>query len=263
MGILALDLDGTLLRDDGVLGEGSKAALHAAKQNGWVVCFVTGRREVDMRPLHGQLDVADYLLLNNGGKIIRCRDGAVLQNIMVNVASCERLVRQCFEENWQFYAVNGMRWWVNRETGSGREYARQLGIRPTVIQSAGQLPCDEVEGFMITRRAGEVAAWIAESRLELEVLFSEPGTIDVMEKGVGKLAGVNTLAGQLGHPVSRVIAMGNYDNDIDMIRGAGLGIAVNNATEAVKAQADYITARSNNQDAVVEVVERFILRSAI
>ena len=65
------------------------------------------------------------------------------------------------------------------------------------------------------------------------------------------------LSEMLRIPVSDILAVGNYDNDIDMIRGAGVGVAVANALEHVRSAADYVTARTNNEDALVEIASVF------
>ncbi len=259
MCLLALDLDGTSLEDGGTLGEENRAALLRARRVGWTVCFVTGRREVDMRPLGDLSRWADYLLLNNGGKLIRTADGAVLRNILVNGRDGLALAEGCLEHGWQLYAVSGRRWWVNWTTPSGRAYAKSLGVPPIGYSRAEELPWRELEGFMITRDARRVSDWIAAHGLELEVLFSEPDTADVMQRGVCKLSGVRVLAGLLGCTLDETVAVGNYTNDLDMIRGAGVGVAVGDALEEVRRAADYVTRRDHNHGAVAEVVERFVL----
>lgn len=259
MRLLALDLDGTSLEDGGSLGEENRAALLRARRVGWTVCFVTGRREVDMRPLGDLSRWVDYLLLNNGGKLIRAADGEVLRNVLVNGRDSRALAEGCLEHGWQLYAVSGRRWWVNLITASGRAYAEHLGVQPMGFSRAEELPWRELEGFMITRDARRVSDWIAAQGLELEVLFSEPDTIDVMQRGVCKRSGVCALAGLLGCTLEDTIAVGNYTNDLDMIRGAGVGVAVRDALEEVRQAADYVTRRDHNHGAVAEVVERFVL----
>ena len=55
------------------------------------------------------------------------------------------------------------------------------------------------------------------------------------------------------------MAFGDYTNDIDMLKAAGIGCAMANATEEVRKSADYITTLNNNQGGVAEIIERFIL----
>lgn len=257
--ILALDLDGTSVDDQGNLGRKSVEAIRAAQQRNWLVCFVSGRREIDMLYMDDSWRVADYMILNNGGKIIRVEDDAVLHNVYINKTDALELLTHCLTEDLQIYAVNGTNWWVNRENDSGRAYAETLGSYPTLFSRATQLPYDRIEGFMVTEDGDAVGAWIAEQCMRLEVLPSEPGCIDVMEAGVSKDAGLRKLAELLNLSLAGSVAVGNYSNDIDMLRCAEVSVAVASALDEVKDIADYITVADHNQDAVAEVVERFIL----
>ena len=92
--LLALDLDGTTCNDEGCLGEKTKQALAAARRAGHTVVFATGRRDVDMLPLGEDYRCADYLTLNNGGKLVRTADGAVLANTLVDPAAARTLVER-------------------------------------------------------------------------------------------------------------------------------------------------------------------------
>ena len=67
------------------------------------------------------------------------------------------------------------------------------------------------------------------------------------------------LAEQLGIPHKDIIAVGNFTNDIEMVSYSGIGVAVKNASDDVKNVADYVTKRSNNENAIGEIVEKFIL----
>ena len=58
-----------------------------------------------------------------------------------------------------------------------------------------------------------------------------------------------------------MIAAGDYNNDLEMIQNAGVGVAVQNALPQVKAAADYVTPHDNNHDAVADIVEKFLLHS--
>lgn len=258
--ILALDFDGTSVDDDGVLGSESIAALEAAKEKGWLVCFVTGRRDIDMIYMDDSWRVADYLVLNNGGKIMRVKDDAVLYNVLVNGGDARRLLQHCLENHLQIYAVSGREWWVNKETEEGREYAASLGSFPILFDQVDRVPWNRLEGFMVTQDGDEVGQWIAREKLHLEVLPSEPGCIDVMEAGVSKEGGLFQLARYESISLERSVAVGNYSNDIGMLRCVGTSVAVASALDEVKEIADYVTRRDHNHDAVAEVVQRFVLK---
>ena len=66
--LLALDLDRTTLDDAGELTPAVHETLRLARRAGHTLCFVTGRRDVDMLPLLKHFKTVEYILLNNGGK---------------------------------------------------------------------------------------------------------------------------------------------------------------------------------------------------
>ncbi|MDD3202634.1 MAG: HAD family hydrolase, partial [Pygmaiobacter massiliensis] len=82
---------------------------------------------------------------------------------------------------------------------------------------------------------------------------------DIMCADTTKWQGLQQLAALLKVPVQRIIAAGDFTNDLEMICGAGVGVAVRNALPAVKTAADYVTQNDNNHDAAAEVVEHFLL----
>lgn len=260
MRMLALDLDGTSVNTAGQFDTDTLLALEEAKRRGWIVSLVTGRRDVDMLPLGESWRVADYLLLNNGGKTVRAADGAVIRNVLVEARDAARVIGHCLAGNLQIYVLADRRWWVNKMTPQGREYINHVGLEPERLVSVDQVPLDAVEGFMITQDGDAVGRWLAGEGMDLEVIDSEPGCIDVMRAGVTKGAGILALAETTGTPLANIVAVGNYTNDIDMIAAAGVGVAVANALDEVKQAADYVTERDHANGAVAEVVEKFILR---
>lgn len=256
--LFAFDLDGTAVNDRGELGDKTKAALRRARAAGHIVCFVTGRRDIDMYKMGRDACCADYLVLNNGGKIERTADGAVLRNILVDPADARRLVRFCLEKDYVLHVVSGMYWALNRLTPGGQSYIDELGTAPVAYHTLAQVRCDAVEGFMATDEGAEVGAFIDAQKLALEYVQSEPTCIDIMRAGVNKWGGVEALCAMLRLPHADVIAAGNYNNDIEMLQGAGVGVAVASALDSVKAAADLVTQADHNHDAMAEVIDRFV-----
>ena len=75
---------------------------------------------------------------------------------------------------------------------------------------------------------------------ELELVYSEISSLECSSRGVSKGSGLERLCGLLGIPIAECIAVGDAENDIPMLRSAGLGIAMGNAPAHVKAAADRI-----------------------
>lgn len=259
--LLALDLDGTACDSTGHLGEATKRALTAARARGHVVCFATGRRDVDMHAFWDESKFADYLLLNNGGKLIRTADHAVLFNRSIDPDAAKTLISYCLRHNYQLHVIGGDYWGVNRWNDSLRDYANQIGIAPTLYNTLEDTPWHDVDGFMATVDLESVCRYLDRSGLPMCYTPSEPDCVDIMAPGIGKWGGLEQLARMLGIPNARIIAAGDYDNDLEMIRNAGIGVAVAGALPEVRSAADYVTRRDNDHDAAAEIVERFLLHS--
>ena len=89
----------------------------------------------------------------------------------------------------------------------------------------------------------------------------EGAFLEIMSPGNSKWRALSRLIEREGLTAEQVICIGDEVNDLEMIRHAGLGVAMGNAIPAVKAVANYIT-HSNEEDGVAHVVERFLLKEA-
>jgi Cof subfamily protein (haloacid dehalogenase superfamily) len=84
------------------------------------------------------------------------------------------------------------------------------------------------------------------------------GQLEVLPKGGGKATGVRTLVKDLGVPLENVMAIGDAENDIEMLKMVGLGVAMGNADETVKAAAKEVVS-TNNADGVAQAILKFVL----
>ncbi len=92
----------------------------------------------------------------------------------------------------------------------------------------------------------------------LDVVHSSPENIEIFREDVSKAAGIETLIRKLGIIKDEVMAIGDQENDLSMIRYAGLGVAMGNASDEVKEAANYIT-DTNNQAGVGKAIRKFCL----
>jgi hydroxymethylpyrimidine pyrophosphatase-like HAD family hydrolase len=94
--------------------------------------------------------------------------------------------------------------------------------------------------------------------LRVNLTETVPGLLDIVAAGATKAAMAQRLARSLGVKAEEVLALGDHDNDVSLLRWAGLGVAMGNATPAAKAAADTITS-SNRRDGVAEALQRWVL----
>jgi hydroxymethylpyrimidine pyrophosphatase-like HAD family hydrolase len=112
--------------------------------------------------------------------------------------------------------------------------------------------------MMATADADKVSAYLDKAGLEMDYVNSEPGCIDIMPKGVHKWDGVQRFLDMFGYTAQQVIAAGDFDSDVSMLQGAGIGVAVQNAQPCAKAAADYITVSDNNHDTVADIIDELL-----
>lgn len=95
---------------------------------------------------------------------------------------------------------------------------------------------------------------------QVHITKSKPNFLEIIHHQGTKGDALRYLAGQFGYDMSQVIAVGDGSNDREMLEAAGLGVAMGNASAALKQIANYVTL-SNNEDGVKHVVDKFVLQT--
>ena len=105
--------------------------------------------------------------------------------------------------------------------------------------------------------------WIRENLSEdVDCFFSCEQYLEIVPKGMSKGDAVERLCHMLQVEIADAVAAGDAANDLSMIQAAGIGVAMANGMEEVKAAAQYITKNDNNHDGIAEVVEQFFYETA-
>lgn len=251
--LLAMDLDGTIVDSRHVMRPDTVAALQALRQRGHVICYVTGRRGYDMDRVPYQYDCADYVLLNTGTCAVEVSTGRELFHLYVDPAAAEQLIDACVRNGWQLYVICDDGYGLNIVTEGSQDYARSTGLPPRIFSGSGDFDLRHIQGFMVSRDRESIIGYISACGLPLNAVCSEPECYDITPDGVGKWYAVERLAEQLAIPVRNIVAMGNWLNDLEMVQRAGIGVAVGDAIEELRRAADYVTARTHDEDAVLDV----------
>lgn len=258
--LLALDLDGTTFGEGTVLPAINRRRILEARERGTRICFVSGRKEAE--PISHLFDLADYLVLNNGGTALEMPDCRELYTTLVKRADMLRMIDYCTENSVILHMFSPGYWGVNLVTPALAGIERSYGGRTVLYKTAADLPFETTDGFVASgdeAKLERAREFIAAEGLWLSCAVSEPESMDIMPGGIDKWKGVSFLAAREKIAVADVIAVGNYYNDREMIVGAGIGVAVQNAPDDLKALADYVTVRRHGEGAVAEVIEQFIL----
>ena len=258
--LLALDMDGTTVNNHGEISEATINSLRLAREKGAQICFVTGRSEFEMYPLAEHFPYADYLIVDTGAKITHLATGEVLLHECLDPREAEIVVDYFLRKKRLLHIKAGRFWGATLWDESVEAFARYAKYQPVIIREPSEAPLTEIDSFCVYGYPSRAALdrLIEREQLNLYTMHSQPHYYDVLQHGITKWHAVSFLAQRLRIPSGDIIAVGNFSNDVEMIKKAGLGIAVRNASEDAKAAADYITRRSNNRNAIGEVVDMFL-----
>lgn len=267
--LLFLDLDGTLLDDRKQITPGNRAALERALERGHGVVIATGR------PLKSAMDQARLLGLDKPGCLLAAYNGGVIYDWGSDTQLCRRgldmpLVWEVFDYvnpkglHIQTYDRHGVLVENRCDNGLVRDYcANMLPFR--VIDDVRTDLTEPPVKILIIDPDRQVLEALRQELLakfggRAEIFFSSRTYLEIVAAGVNKGEAVKILSALFGVPLENTVAVGDEANDRSMIETAGIGVAMANATEAIKAVANYVTACDNNHEGVAEVVERFLLR---
>lgn len=242
--LLALDLDGTLLDDQGEISPANAEWVRRAQDAGITVMVSTGRGFPTALPYAMQIGGQSPMVTANGGEIWR-RPHELHRRMPLAAETVAELHRLAIrhEDIWFWgYAAQGL---FNRN-----KWAEDM------------LACEWLKFGYYTENRRLLEEILAELKSwdGLEITNSHPNNIEVNASGVSKAAALEEVCRLIGCGMSEVAAIGDSLNDIAAIRACGLGIAMKNAQDEVKAAADVVT-DGNNEDGVARAIRDFILKA--
>lgn len=266
--LLFLDLDGTLLNDEKQITQGNRDALNQALERGHGVIITTGR------PLKSALAQSRRLGLDKPGCYVIAYNGAMVYDWSIqdkvfsrtlDIPSVIRVFEKANEmdEHIQTYDSFDVLVEARGDDEAVRRYCKMVSMTYRVI---GDVHTDLQEApvkclvINYEKKDGllKMQAWIRENMPEMDCFFSCEQFLEVVPKGMNKGEAVKMLCAMQNVSIADAVAVGDAANDLAMIKAAGIGVAMANGTQEVKAVADYITQRDNNHDGIQEVVEHFL-----
>jgi hypothetical protein len=265
--VLALDLDGTLTNREKKITPRTRAALEAAMKKGVTLVLASGRPTVGVKLVAEELGLYERggcILSYNGGTIVDCKTGETLYQ--------KRLPAELVPELCAFAAEQKVNILTYNNEGVVTEQPEdQWAIHECTINKIPMIPVQDLATYvdypickmLITvdpPRLEEVhQAGLARFDGRMDLYPSCAFFLEAVPLGVAKDASLEALLARLGYTRENLMACGDGMNDCSMIRYAGVGVAMQNAVDGVKAVADYVTEADNNHDGVAEAVEKFIL----
>lgn len=269
--MIGLDLDGTLLTDKKELTERTRKAVSSALEQGVVVLVATGRPWLGVPEELRNFPGMRYALTSNGARIIDTLENRVIEEHLLSPDLAKKALEICgkydtLQEVYfdgQGYAPADKMACVEKyhKNPSMCEYMRKTRIPVKDIFELVEKEnrgLDKVQAPFADMKERSQAWRELKTDSGLELVGSLKYNIEINAAGVNKGTGLVNLGRLLGIRREEIMACGDGDNDEVMLREAGLGVAMANAEEQVKAAADYVTL-SNEEDGVAAAIEKFVL----
>ncbi len=265
--IIASDLDGTLRADGQPISPRVREAIRRARALGVHVVLATGRLLLTAEPYARELGLVDPVVCNHGATIHdlsthetvfrRCLPLDITREILAEMDSRSSAV-VCTEDGFYTRRLSPE---AQRYIGSYYE-TEHTHIVPDWAESLPREPLKMVfvnNPEVSSELYGDLARRWGD---RLHVVQSHPMYVEVTHRGASKGIALAHLAQQWGISRQEVIAVGDWENDASMIEWAGLGVAMGNAIDSIKAIADYV-APTVQEDGVAHVIDKFVLDHAV
>jgi Cof subfamily protein (haloacid dehalogenase superfamily) len=266
---LVLDIDGTLVDEQSLIRPRTHEAIARARSKGVVVMLATGRSSWGTRDIVDQLELDAPSIVINGAGLYDRREDRLIEHYalpeamvtnLISFAERERLVSIVSSTSGQYarqpegpeaYIISDIR---NLHLVTADELPRRDVTRVTLFS----LKHDSSESLHqdVRRAAGDYSAYYTHFPLAALAHFraSTAQVVDAQPDCKGKAEALRVLQDRYGIPAERVVAVGDANNDLTILRAAGLGVAMGNATPEAKAAAKRVIG-DNDSDALAELIE--------
>ena len=273
--LIALDLDGTLFNHDGSITPATISELNRASRQGVYTVISTGR-PFNGLPFEQIKDTQiEYALTTNGASVYRIADKKCLYEnamdlelilpILDWILSKEIHIDlyidgegftpiRCRENLHRLAVPDSLRRYMIATRTPVEDLLAYVSDCGKTIQKINLNFYAQPDGTFLYRE--ETLAFL-KSLSTIEVVCGGFNNFEISKAGVTKATGLQALTAHLGVTMEETMAVGDSENDLSMINAAGIGVAMGNASDDVKAIANYITT-SNEEDGVGEAIKRFI-----
>jgi Cof subfamily protein (haloacid dehalogenase superfamily) len=260
--LIALDLDGTLLNNALKLSERNAEAVKHALDKGVKVVLATSRWFGLARRTADRLGIDTPLVCSNGAVIRRPQDDGDLLHLRLDQEVAREVTALGDERGWEMFTTIEDATFMRARPGapeslpgglrvSERQADEVARAQPTAVLVFGNDAVDEISQRLLP-------AYDGRAKFSLNRPINLPSYVVLTHPDADKASALEMVCRDMDVPLSDVMAMGDSESDLTMLRAAGLGIAMDNSPDEVKRAALHV-APSNDADGVAWAIERFAL----
>lgn len=259
--LIAVDMDGTLLNSQGTITEKTIYSIRQAVENGAIFTISTGRPIQGVERYNRLLDLDAPFITYNGAMIVKGKSKEVLYSQGLEAEDARSILywAKRFTPTVMVWSNNNL--YVSEFNERTEKYKSLSGVTPILIEDEEDIIQSGITKILWYDDAENIAGYqpILADNLGDGINFhtSQPYFLEFVDKRVSKAAAMEKLGQFYNISPQEMIAIGDGLNDLPMIEFAGLGVAMENAHELVKARADFIT-KSCDDDGVAYAIDKYI-----
>ncbi len=264
--LICCDIDNTLSFDHlGIPEINKKVIRKAVLEDGLHFAIISGRNTLSIKDFMNQIGIKGTIP-SLGGALIEDWEGNIIEEHSIDKELALELYYLAKEMGCILFAYHRSDWFLEPNNDFWANYESKALKIPAKFASLPKLfQTTKIHKLLgVNRDSDKVTALMNEINKRYEGIVdaykSAPFYLEILLHGVNKGTAINALCKYYGIKKENVMAIGDYYNDIDMFKAAGISVAVNNAPEDIKALATYVTNADCEHGAVAEAIERFVVR---
>ncbi|RKU30889.1 Cof-type HAD-IIB family hydrolase [Candidatus Poribacteria bacterium] len=261
--LAAFDLDGTLLNSDNQLSQENCTALQDLEKNNIIVVLISGRMHRSILPISNQIGLQNPIISYNGGMVKHASTGEIFHHTPVPADYAMEIVSDCNEKGIHLNFCLNDELYVAEINQWSKLYETRTGVPANQVGNLSKFKDDTPTKLLIILPPDQLPTLLEEYKAtyseKLYVTQTQPEYIEFMNPDVTKGRALEALANRYGISLDSIVAFGDSYNDESLLQTAGFGIAMGNAVEPVKENAEYITA-TNDENGVAKAIYDVILK---
>jgi Cof subfamily protein (haloacid dehalogenase superfamily) len=255
---IAFDMDGTLLTDAKEVSARTRSCFEALEERGVSLILSTGRSFEALEAYKKDLNLNHPVICYNGARILGSR-GELIKEHQLPDDIARYIIDFARKDGVHIQIYRNGTLYFEKRTPEADFYEKHVNLKGEIVNFDDFNPLS-ITKIMYLGNHEYLNSLGVEIRKQFEkrvtAMFSLSTFLEFMDGNVSKGNALNEIAEYLDIGIDNIMAFGDGDNDKSMIETAGIGVAMANATDKVKAVANSITL-SNNDDGVAEFLEEF------
>ena len=261
--LFVTDLDGTLLNKKHEVSEENKAAIREIVAKGVTATIATGRMYASALPYAKQLEV-DVPIITYNGALIKSVSGEVIFESYLDSKIVTEIYEFCAEHNWYIQAYADDVLYFKEHDKTAKSYEALAGLNGVALGDKLYEITEKIPKMLIiTENEAETDAIVpvlqARFKDRIFATKSNPDYIEIVNPSVNKSAALDVLIEKLHLTKKEVLAIGDSNNDLPMLKTAGFSVAMGNAREHVKAVVSAVTTDCEHSG-VAAAIHKYILK---